>query len=63
MPNRLHGLLFLKYLDGLEQDKAAEAMLEGRQYTYILDENYRWSSCAAPKDENGNICCRVCRYK
>jgi hypothetical protein len=38
-------------------------MLEGRQYTYILDEKYRWSSCAAPKDENGNICCRVCRYK
>lgn len=31
-------LLFLKYLDGLEQDKAAEAELEGRSYSYILDE-------------------------
>ena len=41
-------LLFLKYLDGLEQDKAMEAELEGRlsgkPYTFILDETYRWSS-------------------
>ena len=42
-------LLFLKYLDGLEQDKAMEAELEGRQYAFILDEAYRWSSWAAPK--------------
>ncbi len=42
-------LLFLKYLDGLEQDKAMEAELEGRKYTFILDEAYRWSSWAAPK--------------
>lgn len=26
-------LLFLKYLDGLEQDRADEAALEGRKYT------------------------------
>uniref|UniRef100_UPI0026341CCE type I restriction-modification system subunit M N-terminal domain-containing protein n=1 Tax=Zoogloea sp. TaxID=49181 RepID=UPI0026341CCE len=25
-------LLFLKYLDGLEQDKASEVMLEGKSY-------------------------------
>lgn len=43
-------LLFLKYLDGLEQDKAAESALEGRSYTPILDEPYRWESWAAPKD-------------
>lgn len=35
-------LLFLKYLDGLEQDKADKAALEGKQYTFILDEVYRW---------------------
>lgn len=29
-------LLFLKYLDGLERDKADEAALDGRKYTYIL---------------------------
>ena len=48
-------LLFLKYLDGLEQDKALEAELEGKQYAFILDEDYRWSSWAAPKDTNGKL--------
>lgn len=48
-------LLFLKYLDGLEQDKATEATLEGRDYNFILDEPYRWESWAAPKDKNGNL--------
>lgn len=42
-------LLFLKYLDGLEQDRAMEAELEGRPYKYLLDEPYRWKSWAAPK--------------
>ncbi|MDO6384685.1 N-6 DNA methylase [Uliginosibacterium sp. 31-12] len=48
-------LLFLKYLDGLEQDKASEAMLEGRAYSYILDPAYRWSTWAAPKDAEGKL--------
>ncbi len=30
-------LLFLKYLDGLEQDNADEAALEGKKYAYIFD--------------------------
>ena len=48
-------LLFLKYLDGLEQDKATEAALEGRSYSYILDEPYRWESWAAPKGADGKL--------
>jgi len=48
-------LLFLKYLDGLEQDKASEAMLEGKGYSYILDAGYRWSAWAAPKDAAGAL--------
>ncbi|MBK6999464.1 MAG: N-6 DNA methylase [Rhodoferax sp.] len=48
-------LLFLKYLDGLEQDKAMEAELEGRKYAFILDEPYRWSSWAAPRDKDGKL--------
>ncbi|HIJ87877.1 MAG TPA: N-6 DNA methylase [Desulfuromonadales bacterium] len=48
-------LLFLKYLDGLEQDKSMEAALEGKQYTYILDEPYRWESWAAPKTVDGKL--------
>jgi type I restriction enzyme M protein len=41
-------LLFLKYLDGLEQDKADEAKLEGKRYSFILDKDYRWESWAVP---------------
>src|SRR6266446_1861209 len=48
-------LLFLKYLDGLEQDKAMEAELEGKKYAFILDELYRWESWAAPKGEDGKL--------
>ena len=46
-------LLFLKYLDGLEQDKAMEAALENKKYAFILAEPYRWEVWAAPKDKDG----------
>jgi type I restriction enzyme M protein len=48
-------LLFLKYLDALEQDKADEAALERRKYTFILDKPYRWEEWAAPKGKDGQI--------
>lgn len=48
-------LLFLKYLDGLEQDRAAEAALEGRKYAYVLDKPYRWDVWAAPKGKDGQL--------
>ena len=48
-------LLFLKYLDGLEDDRAAMALLEGRSYTPILEEPYRWNSWAAPKNAVGQL--------
>lgn len=48
-------LLFLKYLDALEQDKASEAVLNGKKYTHILDKPYRWETWAAPKGKDGKI--------
>jgi type I restriction enzyme M protein len=48
-------LLFLKFLDGLEQDKSMEAELDSKRYNYILDEPYRWESWAAPKDNDGKL--------
>jgi len=48
-------LLFLKYLDDLEQDKSTEAALEGKKYTYILDAPYRWGTWAVPKDKDGKL--------
>jgi type I restriction enzyme M protein len=46
-------LLFLKYLDALEQDKASEAALDGRKYSFILETPYRWDAWAAPKTVEG----------
>jgi type I restriction enzyme M protein len=48
-------LLFLKYLDGLEDDRAAVAALESRTYSPILEEPYRWSRWAAPKNASGQL--------
>jgi type I restriction enzyme M protein len=48
-------LLFLKYLDALEQDKADEAALERKKYTFLLDKPYRWEEWAAPKAKDGQI--------
>jgi type I restriction enzyme M protein len=46
-------LLFLKYLNALEADKALEAELDGKKYKAILDADYRWQSWAAPKTADG----------
>jgi len=48
-------VLFLKYLNDLEQEKADEAELQGKTYNYILDETYRWSTWAYPLDANGEL--------
>jgi type I restriction enzyme M protein len=48
-------LLFLKYLDALEADRAAEAELEGRAYSFILAEPFRWERWAAPKNADGRL--------
>ncbi|WP_449446786.1 N-6 DNA methylase [Thermomonas brevis] len=48
-------LLFLKYLDALERERAMEAELEGRKYQWLLEKKYRWESWAAPKDKEGRL--------
>ena len=48
-------LLFLKYLDALERDRAMEAELEGRTYDWLLQKKYRWDSWAAPKTRDGKL--------
>ena len=44
-------LLFLKYLDDMEQQWADEEALRGHDYHPILDEPYRWGTWAAPKTD------------
>ena len=48
-------LLFLKYLDDLEQERALEAELAGKFYEFIIDEAHRWSAWAAPKKADGTV--------
>ncbi|MDO9556176.1 MAG: N-6 DNA methylase [Coriobacteriia bacterium] len=48
-------LLFLKYLDAMEQEKATEAQLRNRKYQFIIDEEYQWGTWAAPKTAAGAI--------
>ncbi len=48
-------ILFLKYLDALEQIKAMEAELEGKAYQFIIDKAYRWPTWAAPKTADGKF--------
>jgi len=44
-------ILFLKFLSDLEDSKADEALLNGEDYTYILDDKFKWSRWACPKKE------------
>ena len=48
-------IMFLRYLDVLEQEKQDEAELKGEEYSFILDEEYRWGNWAMPKDANGEL--------
>lgn len=48
-------LLFLKYLDALERDRAMQAELEDRKYQWLLERKYRWESWASPKDKDGRL--------
>ena len=48
-------MLFLKYLDDLEGERAIQAELRGRRYEFIIDEKHHWSRWAAPKNADGSF--------
>ena len=48
-------MLFLKYLDDLERERAVKAELRGASYDFVIDEPHRWSSWAAPKKADGSL--------
>ena len=48
-------VLFLKYLDDLEQTREQYAALGGTTYKMILQPEFRWKTWAAPKDATGKI--------
>jgi type I restriction enzyme M protein len=48
-------MLFLKYLDDLEQERSMEAELVKKSYERIIDKPHRWSDWAAPKKKDGSF--------
>ncbi len=48
-------ILFLKYLDDLEETKKKEATLAGRTYGFIIKPEYRWNTWAEPKNADGSL--------
>jgi type I restriction enzyme M protein len=48
-------MLFLKYLDDLEQERAVKAKLDGSKYRFIIDPKFRWSAWAAPRKADGSF--------
>ena len=46
-------ILFLKYLDNLENEREEEADLKGETYNRIIEKKFRWETWAAPKTKNG----------
>lgn len=48
-------MLFLKYLDDLEHERALKAELQGKRYEFIIDKAHRWSTWAAPKKADGSF--------
>ena len=48
-------MLFLKYLDDLEEERSLEAQLAGKPYNFIIEDRFRWTSWAAPKKADGSV--------
>jgi len=48
-------IIFLRYLDDLENSNASEALLKGKSYNFLIDEEHRWSSWAMPKNQDGDL--------
>ena len=48
-------LLFLKYLDALEQDRAQIAELHGQPHTFLLEKRFRWHNWAMPLAADGAL--------
>jgi type I restriction enzyme M protein len=48
-------VLFLKYLDDLEQERQTRSELSGTTYTRIIEPKFSWSNWAAPKNKDGKL--------
>ena len=56
-------ILFLKYLDDYENDRADAMELQGKEYNRILKPEFRWDTWACPKNADGSIDIHSKKYK
>jgi type I restriction enzyme M protein len=48
-------VLFLKYLDDLEEDRKTASELDGKKYVPLIKPEYKWSIWATPKRSDGKV--------
>ena len=48
-------VLFLRYLDEIEKEKADKAIYSGKEYHKLISDKYSWSTWAFPKDDKGEL--------
>ncbi len=48
-------VLFLKYLDDLENEKKDKAELSGKKYEPLIEKKFKWETWAAPKLRDGKL--------
>ncbi len=48
-------MLFLKYLDDLEEERAKQAKLRAKPRKFLIDKPHRWTSWAAPRKADGSF--------
>ena len=48
-------VLFLKYLSDYEEERRDRAELEGRDYSPVIEGEFRWEAWASPKDDSGDL--------
>jgi len=48
-------VLFLRYLDEIEKEKADKAVYSGKLYQKLISDKFSWSTWAFPKDNKGEL--------
>jgi type I restriction enzyme M protein len=48
-------ILFLRYLDEIENEKAEKAIYSDKEYKKIIDHKFTWEAWAFPKNEKGEL--------
>ena len=48
-------VLFLRYIDEIEKEKADKAIYSGKEYHKLISDKFSWGTWAFPKDDKGEL--------